>query len=165
MWSDNDIDDAFRRLDPAEPDPTPFPLDAWLKLEAGLDQAVIDRAVRHRLWQFFAAEVAVVALVGLGWSLWPASDSALAGAKQHTATATPSLLTKATDTKPRLASRVAAVNVPAATATKSLGGSQALTMPRPVAIPAATTVPTAAPASAASPPPQWPDVGTIRRRR
>src|SRR6476659_1239463 len=84
MWSDNDIDNAFRRLDPAEPDPTPFPLDAWLKLEAGLDQAVIDRAVRRRLWQFFAAEVAVVALVGLGWSLWPASGPAIASTKAPT---------------------------------------------------------------------------------
>ena len=76
MWSDNDIDNAFRRLDPAEPEPTPFPLDAWLKLEAGLDQAVIDRAVRRRLWQFFAAEVLAVALVGLGWWLWPTGTPA-----------------------------------------------------------------------------------------
>ncbi|GAA4039335.1 hypothetical protein GCM10022409_26200 [Hymenobacter glaciei] len=84
MWSDNDIDNAFRRLDPAEPDPTPFPLDAWLKLETGLDQAVIDRAVRRRLWQFFAAEVAAVALVGLGWSLWPSAAPASVGSKTQT---------------------------------------------------------------------------------
>ena len=68
MWSDNNIDNTFRHLDPAEPEPTFFPLDAWQKLDAQLDQAAIDRAVRHRLWQFFAAEVAVVALAGLGWA-------------------------------------------------------------------------------------------------
>src|SRR6476646_11151655 len=97
MWSDNDIDNAFRRLDPAEPEPTPFPLDAWLKLEAGLDQAVIDRAVRRRLWQFFAVEVAAVALVGLGWSLWPASGPAVVGSKAMTV-ATPALpVSKARD--------------------------------------------------------------------
>ena len=71
MWSDNDIDKAFQRLNPSEPEPTPFPLDAWLRLETQLDQAVIARAVRHKLWQFFAAEVAVVALLALGWWLWP----------------------------------------------------------------------------------------------
>ena len=87
MWSDNDIDNAFRRLDPAEPEPTPFPLDGWLKLESQLDQAVIDRAVRRRLWQFFAAEVAVVALVGLGWSLWPTGMAASVGTKDSTAAA------------------------------------------------------------------------------
>ncbi|MGY3090593.1 hypothetical protein ACVWYF_003654 [Hymenobacter sp. UYAg731] len=67
MWSDNDIDKAFQRLNPPEPEPTPFPLDAWLRLENQLDKAVIERAVRRRLWQFFAAEVAVVLLIGLGW--------------------------------------------------------------------------------------------------
>ena len=76
MWADNDIDNAFRRLDPAEPEPTPFPLDAWLKLESQLDEAVIARAVRRRLWQFFAAEVAAVLLVALGWQLWPAGAPA-----------------------------------------------------------------------------------------
>ena len=76
MWSDNDIDKAFQRLNPPEPEPTPFPLDAWLRLETQLDQAVIARAVRHKLWQFFAAEVAVVALLALGWWLWPARPAA-----------------------------------------------------------------------------------------
>ena len=70
MWSDNDIDNAFQRLNPPEPEPTPFPLDAWLRLESQLDKAVIERAVRRRLWQFFAAEVGVVVLIGLGWLLF-----------------------------------------------------------------------------------------------
>ncbi|GAB3582757.1 porin family protein [Hymenobacter daeguensis] len=78
MWSDNDIDKAFQRLNPPEPEPTPFPLDAWLRLETELDKAVIERAVRRRLWKFFAAEVAVVMLVGLGWLLWPAGTTRLA---------------------------------------------------------------------------------------
>ena len=71
MWSDNDIDNAFQRLNPPEPEPAPFPLDAWLRLETELDKAVIERAVRRRLWKFFAAEVAIVLLIGLGWLLWP----------------------------------------------------------------------------------------------
>jgi len=75
MWSDNDIDTAFQRLNPPEPEPTPFPLDAWLRLETQLDQAVIAREVRRKLWRFFAAEVAVVALVALGWLLWPAGKA------------------------------------------------------------------------------------------
>ena len=78
MWSDNDIDKAFQRLNPPEPEPTPFPLDAWLRLETQLDKAAIERAVRQRLWQFFAAEVAVVGLVALGWL-------AVAGGHHHTA--------------------------------------------------------------------------------
>ena len=71
MWSDNDIDNAFQRLNPPEPEPAPFPLDAWLRLETELDKAVIERAVRRRLWKFFATEVAIVLLIGLGWLLWP----------------------------------------------------------------------------------------------
>lgn len=72
MWSDNDIDQAFQRLNPPEPDPASFPLDAWLRLETQLDEAVIARAVRRKLWRYFAAEVVLVALVALGWLLWPA---------------------------------------------------------------------------------------------
>ena len=75
MWSDNDIDDAFQRLNPPEPEPTPFPLDAWLRLETQLDKAVIERAVRRRVWRLFAAEVAVVILAAIGWLLWPASPA------------------------------------------------------------------------------------------
>lgn len=76
MWPDNDIDKAFQRLNPPEPEPTPFPLDAWLRLETQLDQAVMARTVRRKLWRYFAAEVAVVALVWLGWLLWPAGPAA-----------------------------------------------------------------------------------------
>ena len=76
MWSDNDIDNAFRRLDPPEPEPTPFPLDGWLQLETQLDKAVVARAVRRKLWQFLAAEVAVLLLVALGWLLWPTGAAA-----------------------------------------------------------------------------------------
>ncbi len=90
MWSDNNIDNAFQRLNPPEPEPTPFPLDAWLKLESQLDQAVIDRAVRRRLWQFFAAEMAAVLLVALGWYLWPA------GAPARLAASVPALTAGAT---------------------------------------------------------------------
>ena len=79
MWSDNDIDTAFQRLNPPEPEPTPFPLDAWLRLETQLDKAVIARAVRRKLWRFFAAEVVAAALVALGWLLWPAGPTATAG--------------------------------------------------------------------------------------
>ena len=59
MWSDNDIDKAFRRLDPPEPEPTPFPLDAWLRLETQLDKTAVNQAVRKQLWRYFAAEVAL----------------------------------------------------------------------------------------------------------
>ncbi|MBO2010543.1 hypothetical protein [Hymenobacter negativus] len=78
MWSDNDIDKAFQRLNPPEPEPTPFPLDAWLRLETELDKAVIERAVRRRLWKFFAAEVAIVAILLLGWLAWPTATAHLA---------------------------------------------------------------------------------------
>jgi hypothetical protein len=78
MWSDNDIDNAFQRLNPPEPEPTPFPLDAWLRLETELDKAVIERAVRRRLWKFFAAEVVVVALLVLGWLMWPTAPPRMA---------------------------------------------------------------------------------------
>ena len=79
MWSDNDIDNAFRGLNPPEPEPAPFPLDAWLRLEDQLDKAVLERAVRRRLWKFFAAEVAVVALVALGWLAWPTAVTPTTG--------------------------------------------------------------------------------------
>ena len=86
MWSDNDIDKAFQRLSPPEPEPAPFPLDAWLRLEAQLDEAVIERAVRQRVWQFFAAEVAVVALVALAWLLWPTKTGLVPARMAATAT-------------------------------------------------------------------------------
>ena len=70
MWSDNDIDNAFQRLNPPEPEPAPFPLDAWLRLETQLDQEAVARTVRRKVWRFFALEVLVVALLGLGWLLW-----------------------------------------------------------------------------------------------
>ena len=79
MWSDNDIDKTFQRLTPPKPEPASFPLDAWLRLETQLDRAVIEREVRRKLWRYFAAEVAVVALVALGWLLWPAGQSEPAG--------------------------------------------------------------------------------------
>ncbi|GAC1594700.1 MAG: hypothetical protein NVS3B25_17730 [Hymenobacter sp.] len=79
MWSDNDIDTAFQRLNPPEPTPTSFPLDAWLRLETQLDKALIEREVRRKLWRHFAAEVAVVALVALGWLLWPGRPAAPTG--------------------------------------------------------------------------------------
>lgn len=90
MWSDNDIDNAFQRLNPPEPEPTPFPLDAWLRLETELDKAVIERAVRRRLWKFFAAEMAVVLLIALGWLLWPNATTRLTenSSKLTTAAAT-----------------------------------------------------------------------------
>lgn len=86
MWSDNDIDNAFQRLNPPEPESTPFPLDAWLRLETELDEAVIARAVRRRVWRFFAAEVAVVALAVLGWLLWPVGKTAMPTATVATTT-------------------------------------------------------------------------------
>ncbi|WP_210513758.1 hypothetical protein [Hymenobacter terricola] len=87
MWSDNDIDNAFQRLNPPEPEPTPFPLDAWLRLETQLDKAVIERAVRQKLLRFFAAEVVIVALVALGWLLWPVGTAAPAAKEKEAATA------------------------------------------------------------------------------
>lgn len=88
MWSDNDVDNAFQRLNPPEPEPTPFPLDAWLRLEDQLDRAVIERAVRRRLWQFFAAEVAVVLLAALAWLAWPTAITKLVGTELKSASAT-----------------------------------------------------------------------------
>ncbi|WP_310392387.1 hypothetical protein [Hymenobacter sp.] len=112
MWPDNDIDKAFQRLNPPEPEPASFPLDAWLRLETRLDQAVIERAVRQKLWRFFAAEVAVVALVALGWLLWPTSP--LAPAKPLAAapklTTTPSAVTTASATKPQNKTAATALN-------------------------------------------------------
>ncbi|MDQ2794885.1 MAG: PorT family protein [Bacteroidota bacterium] len=147
MWSDNDIDDAFRRLDSAEPEPTPFPLDAWLKLEAGLDQAVIDRAVRHRLWQFFAAEMAIVALVGLGWSLWPAGAPVSAASKAQTAAATTLPAHKAANAKRLPGSETSKAGASSARPTV---GNMALAMPRLAPTPAATAS-MQAPTTAAAP--------------
>jgi len=76
MWSDNDIDNAFQRLNPPEPEPAPFPLDGWLRLETQLDKRLIEHAVRRKLWRIFAAEVAAVALVASAWWLWPNSPGA-----------------------------------------------------------------------------------------
>jgi hypothetical protein len=141
MWSDNDIDNAFRRLDPTEPEPTPFPLDAWLKLEAGLDQAVIDRAVRRRLWQFFAAEVAVVALVGLGWSLWPAGKATPVSTKAQTEATTAQPLRKAADEKRRQIAEAASAHVPAVSIRPANTWNEVSAAPRPASAPA-TTAPT-----------------------
>ena len=88
MWSDNDIDDAFQRLNPPEPAPASFPLDAWLRLETQLDKATIERAVQRKLWRYFAAEVAAVALMALGWLLWLSGPAQPAGTVAATATAT-----------------------------------------------------------------------------
>ena len=60
MWSDNDIDEAFQRLQPPGPEPRPFTLDAWLRLQEGLDKAAIEHAVRQKLWRYFATEVALL---------------------------------------------------------------------------------------------------------
>lgn len=133
MWSDNDIDNAFRRLDPAEPEPTPFPLDAWLKLEAGLDQAVINRAVRRRLWQFFAAEVAVVALVGLGWSLWPVSEVVSANHKARTVASAVLPAGKSTDNRHINNSIIAGANPAAAPANRTETDNMQAAVPRPAA--------------------------------
>ena len=144
MWSDNDIDNAFRRLDPAEPGPTPFPLDAWLKLEAGLDQSVIDRAVRRRLWQFFAAEVAVVALVGLGWLLWPTSALVSVTSKvPPLASASEALpMRKAAGTKQTRGAGVSLANIPVAPAARPAVGHVVPTLPRPAStlLPSSQTV-------------------------
>ena len=122
MWSDNDIDNAFRRLDPAEPEPTPFPLDAWLKLESRLDQAVIDRAVRHRLWQFFAAEVAIVALVGLGWLLWPTGAPGAVVARAQRLASTISPMSKTAATKRQRNPEKLGAQSPAAPGTRPAAG-------------------------------------------
>jgi|GEM_PF-2037369 len=76
MWSDDEIDSAFRRLDPPEPEPESFPLDAWLRLESRLDRELMERQFRLRLWKFFAGEIAVLGLVGLAWLLWPTPEAA-----------------------------------------------------------------------------------------
>ena len=89
MWSDNEIDTAFHRLSPPEPEPASFPLDAWLRLETQLDKAVIERVVRRRVWQFFAAEVAVVALAALGWLLWPTQAGGVLNQATETTTVQP----------------------------------------------------------------------------
>lgn len=74
MWSDEEIDGAFRRLAPPEPEPEPFPLDAWLRLENQLDKAALEQQFRQRLWKYFAGEVAVVALLALAWLWWPSAS-------------------------------------------------------------------------------------------
>jgi hypothetical protein len=76
MWSDNDIDNAFQRLNPPELEPAPFPLDGWLNLEKQLDKRLMEHTVRRKLWRIFAAEVAAVALVASAWWLWPNSTDA-----------------------------------------------------------------------------------------
>ena len=127
MWSDNDIDKAFQRLSPPETVPTPFPLDAWLRLESGLDEAVIARAVRRKLWRFFAAEVAVAALVALGWLLWPsagapATGPTVAAAPKTTVSGTRSALessSSASSSSPASA-RAGAATPPAAMAATSV---------------------------------------------
>ncbi|MET4074556.1 outer membrane beta-barrel protein [Hymenobacter sp. UYCo722] len=146
MWSDKDIDNAFHRLDPAEPEPTPFPLDAWLKLEAGLDQAVIDRAVRHRLRQFFAAELAVVALAGLGWSLWPTAVPAPTISKARIVDYATSPGGNTTVTR-RRASAGASVAIAPAPRPNTGRAATGLTPPA-TPLPATATAPTAAPAVA-----------------
>ena len=125
MWSDNDIDKAFQRLDPPEQAPGSFPLDAWLRLETQLDKAVIARAVRRKLWRFFAAEVAVVALVVLGWLLWPTTPSG----------------GKAAALEPGDARSVVAPT-----------GVMEVIKPSPATVPKATTAPPAAPAALAGKP-------------
>jgi len=119
MWSDDNIDNAFQRLNPPEPEPTPFPLDAWLRLESQLDEAVINRAVRRRLWQFFAAEMAAVLLVALSWYLWPAGASAPA----RLAAPTPVVTAVATALPNRPS--ITAVASPAATASAATRGGEA----------------------------------------
>ena len=145
MWSDNDIDNAFRRLAPAEPEPTPFPLDAWLKVEAGLNQAVIDRAVSRRLWQFFAVEMAVVALLGLGWSLWPAGAPVAVGTKPTTAAVTASPTGRTADAKQTRSLGASAATIPVAPAVRPAVVGMAQALPRP-----ATTPPVAASQAIAS---------------
>lgn len=71
MWPDNDIDQAFQRLDPADPTPVPFPLDGWLRVQARLDQAAVARTMRRKLWRFLALELAAVAMAIFIWQLWP----------------------------------------------------------------------------------------------
>ncbi|WP_201977327.1 porin family protein [Hymenobacter rubidus] len=135
MWSDNDIDNAFQRLNPPEPEPTPFPLDAWLRLETQLDKAVIERAVRRRLWKFFAAELVIVAMLGLGWLLW------------HVGTVAPGInkTTVATGPAARLTPFNSTTTATHATATHATAAGAAASIPHSVG---AARVPAAVPASA-----------------
>lgn len=149
MWSDNDIDKTFQRLTPPKPEPASFPLDAWLRLETQLDKAVIEREVRRKLWRYFAAEVAVVALVALGWLLWPAGQNEPAGTVAVVA-ATPASagFARATTGAARRTSSVALVR-PAGTKkaqTPSLAAAVAApkTARPPVGTPAATITAAAA---------------------
>jgi hypothetical protein len=76
MWSDKELDEAFRRLNPPEPEAESFPLDAWLRLEVRLDKQAMEREFRRRLWRFFAVEMLVVAVGALVWLAWPAPQPA-----------------------------------------------------------------------------------------
>ncbi len=78
MWSDEELDRAFQRLD-LPPSPPPFPLDGWLHLENQLDAdataALVRQGVRQRVWRIVGAEVAVLLLAVLGWLLWPVAEA------------------------------------------------------------------------------------------
>jgi hypothetical protein len=168
MWSDNDIDEAFQRLNPPEPEPTPFPLDAWLRLETGLDKAVIERAVRRRLWKFFAAEVAVVILAALAWLAWPTTAPSTSTATAKTAAPSPttsiSSVTNRTDAHtsrsrratPAAGTAGAAVGAtagpsfPATTATAPRAETAAVAKAPVSPAPAMTAAPVSHPASAAT---------------
>ena len=148
MWSDNDIDEAFQRLQPPGPEPGPFPLDAWLRLQEGLDKAAIEHAVRQKLWRYFATEVAVVALVALGWLLWlgttakPAAvaGSALPPAAAMTATPRPThaaatqvrmraSATVPVSSRPSPSEKTVPAGTDAGTTTSSLPTEQGLALP------------------------------------
>lgn len=93
MWSDKELDDAFRRLNPPEPEAEPFPLDAWLRLEQQLDKQVLEREVRRRLWRFLALEMLVVGVGALLWLLWPTQPpKTLAGGVMPAETSTDTAL-------------------------------------------------------------------------
>lgn len=121
MWSNEELDRAFRQLAPsdaAEPAPheqVPFPLDNWLKLESRLDAAATKRLVRRRLWQLVGIEAAVLVLGLLAWHFWPWRQPAAA-----------------TD------ARVALAPAPATIA----GRAGAVSAPRAVAPAASSTAPT-----------------------
>ena len=127
MWSDSDIDNAFQRLNPLEPGPTPFPLDAWLRLETQLDKAVIARAVRRKMWKIFGAEIVVVALIALTWLLWPTRHAA------STTKATPAAASitngppaaSAVTARPAQAAAAPALATPAAAAAAASLGAEA----------------------------------------
>ena len=74
--------------------------------------------MRRWLWQFFAAEMAAVLLVALGWYLWPTGASA----PTRLAAPTP-VVTAVATTLPNRPS-IAAVASPAATALAATGGGE-----------------------------------------